>query len=252
MAVRRPDPEKTRRVVGIVLYSILMMGGAILIALVFLLPAFMGDTGAELEAMGIGALIVYLSLPWFIDRYDPEPWWCLALVLAWGGIAAIGYAGFINTGVDLVFTAIGGKDVGQFVTACISAPIVEEFWKGLAVFGVFYFLKREFDGVVDGIIYATFTALGFAAIENITYYARAAIGDESGNILAGTVFMRGVLSPWVHPLFTSMTGIGFGISRETTKGWVRWMAPFFGYCGAAFLHSTWNTAATISGFLTLV
>src|SRR5438105_15896766 len=61
------------------------------------------------------------------------------------------------------------------VTACVCAPLVEEFWKGLAIFGVFFFLRREFDGVVDGIIYATFCALGFAAVENITYYARAAI-----------------------------------------------------------------------------
>ena len=57
------------------------------------------------------------------------------------------------------------------VGACISAPFVEEAMKGLAVFGVFYFLRREFDGVVDGVIYATFAALGFAAVENIIYYA---------------------------------------------------------------------------------
>ena len=49
--------------------------------------------------------------------------------------------------------------------------------KGMAVFGVFFFLKREFDGVVDGVIYATFAALGFAATENIIYYANAVKAD---------------------------------------------------------------------------
>ena len=260
VAVARPDPEKTRRLVGVLLYSLFMLGGALLVVLLFIVPAFMGehDAATEFEAMGVGALlalpphIIYLWLPWVIDRYDPEPWWCLALVLLWGGVAAIGFAAFINTGVHVVGSAIGGEACGTVMTVSISAPFVEEFWKGLAVFGVFYFLRREFDGVVDGIIYATFCALGFAAVENITYYARAAMADPNYDALAGTVFVRGILSPWGHPLYTSMTGIGFGVARETHRTWLRWMAPIFGYFGAVFLHATWNTIATVSGFLTMV
>src|SRR5208282_1962374 len=95
--------------------------------------------------------------------------------------------------------------------------------------------------------------LGFAAIENITYYSRAALVDHGmGEALTGTVFMRAILAPWGHPLYTSMTGIGFGISRETNKTWLKWMAPIGGYCAAMFLHATWNGAATISGFLFLI
>ena len=40
-----------------------------------------------------------------------------------------------------------------------SAPITEELFKGLGVFGIFYFGRRQFDGVVDAIIYASFIAL---------------------------------------------------------------------------------------------
>jgi hypothetical protein len=71
-------------------------------------------------------------------------------------------------------------------------------------------------------------------------------------VLAGTVFVRGVLGPWGHPLYTSMTGLGFGIARETTKTWLKWLAPLGGYMFAAFLHSTWNTAATLSNQLVLL
>jgi len=260
MAVVRPDREKSRRTVGTVLYWLGMALGAILLSVIFIVPALFSDSGGEeLEAMGLGALlaipplVVYLSLPLLLDRYDPEPWWYLVAVLGWGGIAAIGFAGAINTGVDVVFSSLFGSDAGSAVTACLSAPFVEEFWKGLGVFGVFVFLRRDFDGVVDGIVYATFCALGFAAIENITYYSRAALVDHGmGEALTGTVFMRAVLAPWGHPLYTSMTGIGFGISRETTKGWLRWMAPIGGYLCAVFLHSTWNTAATLSGFLVVI
>src|SRR5438477_1041596 len=120
----------------------------------------------------------------------------------------------------------GGKQAAEFaevIGACVSAPLVEEFWKGLAVFGVFFFLRREFDGVVDGIIYGTFAALGFAATENVIYYSRAGLTDTLSHhdgVLATTFVLRGVLSPWGHPLYTSMTGIGFGIARETSKTWL--------------------------------
>jgi len=76
--------------------------------------------------------------------------------------------------------------------------------------------------------------------------------DAQGNALAATFVVRGILAPWGHPLYTSMTGIGFGISRETSKTWLKWMAPLFGYGAAMFLHCLWNTASTISGFLFLV
>ena len=137
----------------------------------------------------------------------------------------------------------------------MSAPIVEEGSKAFAVFFMFYFMRRQFDGVVDGVIYATFAALGFAACENILYYGNALKTEMLQNkegIFAGTFLVRGILAPWGHPLYTSMTGIGFGIARETNKTWLKWLAPFGGYCFAMFLHSTWNTAATISGDLVAV
>jgi protease PrsW len=256
MALPRPDPEKNRRIVGAVIYSLLMFGGFVALIFFFLvMPLMSDDPGGEYLSMGIGALcalpmlFLYIWIPRLIDRYDPEPWWALALVLAWGAIAACGVACTINTGVEVGAAAIGGKDFAEVAGACISAPIVEEGMKGLAVLGVFYFLRREFDGVVDGVIYATFAALGFAATENIIYYANAVKADPQGGALAMTFLVRGVLAPWGHPLYTSMTGIGFGIARETNRTWLKWMAPLGGYCCAMFLHCVWNTASTISGFL---
>jgi RsiW-degrading membrane proteinase PrsW (M82 family) len=256
MALPRPDPERRRRIVGGVMYTVMMLGGAAALVFFFLiLPLGSADPEAEYESMGIGALcalpplVIYLWIPRLIDRFDPEPWWALALVLGWGAIAACGVAATVNTGVELAAVDIGGKEFGQVMGACVSAPFIEEGMKGLAVLGVFYFLKREFDGVVDGVIYATFAALGFAATENIIYYSNAVKADPQGSALAATFVLRGVLAPWGHPLYTSMTGIGFGIARETNKTWLKWMAPLGGYCAAMFLHCMWNTASTISGFL---
>jgi RsiW-degrading membrane proteinase PrsW (M82 family) len=263
------DPERPRRYVGAALYVALMLSGAAILVFYFLLPPLeTKNPGLRYEAMAIGALLafppllVYLWLPWVIDRFDPEPWWALALALAWGAVAACGYSALINTNVEeLVVDLAGGPkskhavELGHAIGACVSAPLTEELWKGLAVFGVFYFVRREFDGVVDGIIYATFVALGFAATENVIYYARAGLEEtlkHKQHVLGLTFFIRGVLAPWGHPLYTSMTGIGFGVARETDKTWLRWTAPVLGYLAAAFLHFVWNGAATLSGLLTLV
>ena len=262
LPARRPDPEATRKVIGAILYGLGMLLGGLLLLVVFVIPAFTSKhADVEVNAMLVGAafalppLVIYLWLPWIVDRYDPEPWWCLALALAWGGIAACGFSALINTAVHITGNAIGGATVGDVLGACVSAPIVEEFFKGLAVFGMFFFLRRQFDGVVDGVIYATFAALGFAAVENIIYYSNAAREEAvlgHAGVLQGTIVVRGILGPWGHPLYTSMTGLGFGIARETNKTWLKWLAPLGGFMFAAFLHSTWNTAATLSNALVLL
>src|SRR5690606_18995053 len=150
-------------------------------------------------------LAIYLWIPWIVDRYDPEPWWCLGIALSWGAIAACGFSAVINTMVHAFGAAISGDAFGDVLGACVSAPIVEELTKGMAVFGMFFFVRRQFDGVVDGVIYATFAALGFAAVENIIYYGGAAKAEMLGEegILAGTFIVRGILAPWGHPLYTS-------------------------------------------------
>jgi protease PrsW len=256
------DPEAGRKTAGWIIYWLLMLiGGVIMLGLFVIAPLFEQGAGDALAAMGLGALValpllfVYVWVPWIVDRYDPEPTWALIAVLAFGGVAACGFSAAINTAIGATATMLGGREFGSIVGACFSAPLVEEFWKGFAVFWMFYFRKRDFDGIVDGIVYGAFVALGFAAIENVIYYARAAeesmkVGHE--NAFAGTVFIRGFLAPWGHPLYTAMTGIGFGIARETDKPANRWLAPIGGYFCGVFLHFVWNLAASLSGALVLI
>jgi RsiW-degrading membrane proteinase PrsW (M82 family) len=253
------DPEATRRGIGIALYVLGMAIGGLLLVLLLFFPALLSRRAeVELTSLLLGAvfalpmLVVYLWVPWIVDRYDPEPAWALAMTLAWGAIAACGFSALVNTTVHEVGDAALGAGLGEVLSACISAPIVEEGTKGLAVFFMFYFMRREFDGVVDGVIYATFAALGFAAVENVLYYSNAykaeLLQHDEGAFLR-TFLVRGILAPWGHPLYTSMTGIGFGVARETNKAWLKWLAPMLGYVFAMFLHSMWNTAATVSGDL---
>ena len=118
--------------------------------------------------------------------------------------------------------------------------------KGVAVMLVFFFLRREFDGVLDGIAYAGVVALGFATVENVLYYGRAVAKEGFGALLVVFV-LRGVLGPFTHAVYTAMTGIGFGIARETHKPALRALAPLVGFGLAAFLHFLWNTLAGAGG-----
>ncbi|WP_438014011.1 PrsW family intramembrane metalloprotease [Sorangium sp. So ce315] len=247
---RRPDPDRRRRIVGLWLWANGIIAGVVL-NVIFALFGVLGSGGSMLGAMVVGALfafpplVIYLFVPMIIDRYDPEPWWCLLMAFLWGALAATGFSILINTGVHVGVSSNFGEPVGELVSASISAPFAEELFKGLGVFGFFYFLRREFDGIVDGIIYATFCALGFAAVENVLYYARAAM--QGSDVLAGTFVLRGVFTPWLHPLFTSMTGIGFGLARESSRTWVRVAAPIGGYLLGVALHAVWNFLPTALG-----
>jgi RsiW-degrading membrane proteinase PrsW (M82 family) len=247
-----PDHDSNRRKVGFVLWLLGILVGIVLNIVFTLAEVLLSKSPSKMaSAIVMGALfafpplVVYITIPKILDRFDPEPWWCLAMAFLWGALVATGFAGMINTFVAIVFTQNYGKHTGELISAAVSAPVSEELFKGLAVLGFFYFLRREFDGIVDGIIYGIMCGLGFAAVENVSYYARAAIQGE--NVLAGTFVLRGVFTPWLHPLFTSMTGIGFGISRESSNRYVRALAPIGGLAVGMSLHAMWNFLPTALG-----
>src|SRR3954452_11099467 len=124
----------------------------------------------------------------------------------------------------------------------MSAPVGEESAKGLALLYVYKRRREEFNGVVDGVVYAVLVGLGFAMTENVLYYAKGAV--EEGVVGALGVFVaRGILSPFAHPLYTAMTGVGLGIASRSSKRAVQIGAPLAGLGTAMALHSLWNTAA---------
>jgi protease PrsW len=179
--------------------------------------------------------LFYLSIFLWIDRYDPEPARTLGFAFAWGAIIAVFFSAMGNGVVQAIF--------GERPTAMIAAPIIEEASKGLGVVLIALLFRHDFDSVVDGIVYAGVVALGFAAMENVDYYGRSfnARGEEG---LIGTFFVRGVMSPFAHLLFTAMTGIGCGIARETHKAALKVAAPLGGFCLAMLLHALWNVLAS--------
>ncbi len=220
--------------IGLVIFAVIFL--TLIVSLIMFASVGIGAAIAASFVAFIPAMFYLLPLIW-LDRYDPEPLWLLALAFAWGALVSVAVSFVINTLIGLV--------LGQFVGAVISAPIFEEGSKGLGLILVLLFFRKEFDDILDGIIYAGVIALGFATVENVLYYGREIAGG--GSSLALLFIIRGIFSPFAHVTFTSMTGIGCGISRESHNPLMRIIAPLFGYGCAVTLHCIWNLLASIGG-----
>src|SRR5215471_16332194 len=191
---------------------------------------------------------IYVMLLLWIDRYESEPLWMLATTFLWGALVAVFIALLFNTGVEIIAAiATRSKEVASNVGAVISAPIVEESAKALILVIFFFWKKDEFDGIVDGIVYAGMVGLGFAMTENILYYGRAI--QQGPQALTVILILRGIGAPFSHPLFTSMTGIGLGWSRQTRNTFVKFAMPILGFMLAVLMHATWNGSAAFGGGL---
>ena len=190
---------------------------------------------------------LYILLVLWIDRYESEPLWMLATAFFWGALVAVFIAFLFNTVIALIVSIVTNSlAAGETVAAVISAPIVEETAKALILFIFFFWKKDEFDGVVDGIVYAALVGLGFAMTENIQYYSKEVLA-KGGEGLTILFIIRGALAPFSHPLFTSMTGIGLGLARQTRNTALKLVTPILGLLTAICLHSIWNGSAAIFG-----
>jgi protease PrsW len=220
------------------------------------------STGVAGFLIGVGLAvlplpIVIAALRW-VDRYEPEPKGLLIFAFFWGATVAALIAAVLNTASAIIVARTSDAGHGMATTAVLIAPWVEEAAKGAAILAIFLFRRKEFDGIVDGIVLAGFVGVGFAFTENVLYFGRAFLsgnehtGVTGGLFAAGTTFvLRGVLAPFAHPLFTTMTGIGLGIAARGRPGPARVLAPIGGYLLAVALHATWNYSSLsgLHGFL---
>jgi protease PrsW len=244
-----PPPARPVAQTGGVLKALLItaaiLSAVVLGLLMLLLLGFSTGPVGLVVGMVLATLPVpiYMLLALWIDRLEKEPVWMLVTAFIWGATAAVYVAFILNTVFSVIMTSAVGE-AAEMATAVVSAPFVEELAKGFALFVFFFWRRDEFDNVLDGIIYAAMVGLGFAMTENILYYGKALAAEGVGGSVV-TFILRGVVSPFAHPLFTSMTGIGLGIARTARQGSpLKFLAPLVGLGMAMFLHFIWNFSAS--------
>ncbi|MDR6505861.1 PrsW family intramembrane metalloprotease [Arthrobacter oryzae] len=221
-------------------------GGFLAFASLFLvLPYLVGNTGITGFVIGFIASLIPLSAVllavYVIDRWEPEPKRLLLFAFLWGAAVSISVTLLIQPFFALAAAPPVGMDYGTFAVT-VQAPVVEEFAKSLGLLLLLVFARKHFDGPVDGVVFAFTIAGGFAFTENILYFGRAiAESSTPGADLAVVFFLRGVMSPFAHAIFTGATGLILGLAARRWHTGMSVLAFFVGLVPAMFLHSMWNS-----------
>lgn len=224
-------------VVGFIVLALVML---FVLAYLFVGLGPVGVIGGGVMAL-VPLAIVFWGIRW-VDRWEPEPRGALVFAFLWGAGVSVLIALAVDAEIRNVIALAGLGQFGeQFFGAVIQAPIVEEVGKGLGVLILFFAVRRYFDGPVDGIVYGAWVAGGFAFTENILYFGSELL--SSGLTGAAEIFfIRGIMSPFAHIMFTAFVGaaLGFAARRSGALGGI--VAFLVGLVPAVLLHAFWNGA----------
>jgi RsiW-degrading membrane proteinase PrsW (M82 family) len=181
------------------------------------------------------------------DRAHPEPWWLVGATFALGCLsvipAAVAEIGWSRASewFDPSLVTMGGEALSLPLALPVFAVVIglsEEGSKFLGAWGL-AFHRREFDEPIDGIVYGAASSLGFAAVENVKYFA---VGRLTPSLVAVRMFM----SVPAHLFFGAIWGFALGRKLIFPKTRV------LGYLAlAAILHGAFDAFLSVSSFAVL-
>jgi RsiW-degrading membrane proteinase PrsW (M82 family) len=197
----------------------------------------------------LGALlptVVYVAVIWWLDRYEKEPLGLLAFAFLWGAIPAAIISVVLEFVLDLLIVALGGESlIANLASVSVSAPVIEESAKGIALIGLVLIFSREFDDVLDGIVYGAMIGFGFAFSENLFAYFLPILSEEGISSGLVNIFMRSIVFGFNHAFWTGIVGAAIGFAR-LSRGWGRrLLVPVAGWALAVSLHGLHNAGATL-------
>jgi RsiW-degrading membrane proteinase PrsW (M82 family) len=158
---------------------------------------------------------ILLSIAWlvFIRRFDrahPEPVWLIAVTFALGAFSTFpaGLAELLlvrlSPWLDPRVVTFGGQLFALPLAFVVFTVVVGMCEEGAKMLGASFAVRRpEFDEPVDGIVYGIVSSLGFAAAENIRYFAVARLS-------APIVIARCFMSVPAHMFFGAIWGYALG------------------------------------------
>jgi RsiW-degrading membrane proteinase PrsW (M82 family) len=191
----------------------------------------------------------------YLDRRERESPWLFAIAILWGALIATGLALPLNTGIIVAvdhwlarhaeIAEYLGPEGALLVGAPLAAPLVEETTKALGVVLLFVLLRAEFDNVRDGLVYGALVGVGFNLLEAPLYVAQgvAQYGVAPWGLQYGARFALFGLGG--HAMFTGIFGAFLGVARQTTRRWLRVVAPLVGLALAILAHTLNNSLGLI-------
>ncbi len=198
----------------------------------------------------VAALIPIVIYAWFVnwlDQHEKEPWWLLALAFLWGALPAVILALIAQIILDIPTTWVVGQDGLSYnlVGASVWAPLTEEVFKGIGIIIILLVARREFDSVLDGIVYGAMVGLGFAFTENIFYFGGALLEAGFGAWVI-VVLLRTIPFGLNHAFFTGVFGAGLAWAIMTNRArLIRFAGLALALSAAMFFHSLHNLGSTL-------
>ena len=151
--------------------------------------------------IALAPVIIIAFYIYYRDKYEKEPFGMLFKSLLLGAVIALP-AGLIELALTPLlnyFPVI----CRAFIDNIFVVAFTEEVFKYAAVL-LLIWRNKFFNERFDGIVYATFVSLGFAALENIFYVA------DSG---AGVGILRAFLAVPGHALWGIFMGYQLGLAK---------------------------------------
>ena len=232
------------------LFCLIAAGGGLSYFAIFIAAeeSVASTIGAVIAAL-VPMAIVVIVMVW-LDRWAPKPWWLLVVAFLWGAgiasICALGLNSFSSKALQSV--DFGPTPFQSFgIVATIVAPLVEESLKALGVIIIMLARRRAVKSPLDGVVIGGILAAGFAFTENVLYFAR--FYEE----LPLVFFMRAMLGPFGHTVYTSIFGLALGMALTRIPSVkTRVILTVSGLASAVCLHAAWNGLATYSATLFVV
>ncbi len=203
--------------------------------------------------LGLIPMLLFAVYVNWLDRYEKEPKWLLVSTFLWGAAIASTLAFVINTLTGLgIYLLTASEAFVNFSTSVFIAPLVEESLKGMALLGLFFAFRSEFDSLLDGAVYGGMIGLGFGATENFYYIYVHGYQEEGWAGLWGVAFIRIVLVGWQHAFYTALSGIGLAQARLSRASSLRLFFALGGFTLAVLTHALHNALASLTGWWTVL
>ena len=190
----------------------------------------------------------FLFFIWWMDRYDREPLWLLAVAFLWGAVGSVVLAVMASVLLEPMVLALvplldGPAWLGETIMPIFVAPLAEEPSKAVILMLIMW--HAHFDNMTDGFVYGAAVGLGFGMTENFLYFLGSMDDIEMWFL---TVLVRTCYSAVMHATATAIVGAALG--------WARYRGPLYivvmgttGLGAALALHGVWNGLLTFDEIL---
>lgn len=213
-------------------------------AIVLILPFTVEDLHRLVQHPGTALICLpstgfALWIAYQMQRYHRMPVWLLLALFGWGALVAGGFGGAMNFWFqELAPVYLQDAPTLQdawdriYTGLALNASIFEELGKAAGLAMAYFLFRRQFSGIVSGLVLGASVGLGFNFIETVLYMNWTDWGTAGFQYwMRQSVGLMGA-----HVAFSAIAGAGFGVARQIAEPLPRGIAIGSGLLAAVGGH----------------